>query len=75
MPGSIPAPNSGSFVEKNKKNIGSQMGQTHKKTFKDMPKMKHEVTLDYNNNSLKLHLFTQIVYFVFSLRVCITVNN
>jgi hypothetical protein len=31
MPGSIPAPNSGSFVEKNKKNIGSQMGQTKKK--------------------------------------------
>ncbi len=26
MPGSIPAPNSGSFMEKNKKNIGSQMG-------------------------------------------------
>ncbi len=33
MPGSIPAPNFGSFVEKNKKNIGSQMGQTDKKTF------------------------------------------
>jgi hypothetical protein len=31
MPGSIPAPNSGSFVEKNKKNIGSQMGQTDNK--------------------------------------------
>jgi hypothetical protein len=29
MPGSIPAPNSGSFME-NKKNIGSQMGQTDK---------------------------------------------
>jgi hypothetical protein len=28
------APNSGSFVEKNTKNIGSQMGQTDKKTFK-----------------------------------------
>jgi hypothetical protein len=34
MPGSILAPNSGSFVEKNKKNIGSQMGQTGKKHFK-----------------------------------------
>jgi hypothetical protein len=34
MPGSIRAPNSGSFVEKNKKNIGSQMGQTDKKKFK-----------------------------------------
>jgi hypothetical protein len=33
MPGSIPAPNSGSFVEKNKENIGSQMGQTDKKHF------------------------------------------
>jgi hypothetical protein len=33
MPGSIPAPNSGSIMEKNKKNIGSQMGQTDKKTF------------------------------------------
>jgi hypothetical protein len=31
MPGLIPAPNSGSFVEKNKKNIGCQMGQTDKK--------------------------------------------
>jgi hypothetical protein len=31
MPGSIPAPNSGSFMEKYKKNIGSQMGQTVKK--------------------------------------------
>jgi hypothetical protein len=30
MPGWIPAPNSGSFVEKN---IGSQMGQTDKKHF------------------------------------------
>ncbi len=30
MPGLIPAPNSGSIVEK-KKNIGSQMGQTDKK--------------------------------------------
>jgi hypothetical protein len=28
MPGSIPAPNSGSFVEKKEKNIGSQIGQT-----------------------------------------------
>jgi hypothetical protein len=28
MPGSIPAPNSGSIMEKNKKNKGSQMGQT-----------------------------------------------
>jgi hypothetical protein len=38
MPGSIPAPNSGSFVEKkNKKNIGSKMGQTdQKKTFKNL---------------------------------------
>jgi hypothetical protein len=33
IPGSIPAPNSGSFVEKNKKNISSQMGRTNKKTF------------------------------------------
>jgi hypothetical protein len=37
MPGSIPAPNSGLFIrkekEKNKKNIGSQMGQTDKKHF------------------------------------------
>jgi hypothetical protein len=33
MPGLIPGPNSGSFIE-NKKNIGSQMGQTDKKTFK-----------------------------------------
>jgi hypothetical protein len=32
MPGSIPAPNFGSFMEKNKKNIGSQMGQSNKKT-------------------------------------------
>jgi hypothetical protein len=31
MPGSIPAPNSGSFVEKTKKNKGSQMGQADKK--------------------------------------------
>jgi hypothetical protein len=31
MPGLIPAPNSGSFVEKNKKNIGSQMGQNQQK--------------------------------------------
>ncbi len=30
MPGSIPAPNSGSFME-NYENIGSQMGQTDKK--------------------------------------------
>jgi hypothetical protein len=33
-PGLIPAPNSGSFVEKNRKNMGSQMGQTDKKTLK-----------------------------------------
>ncbi len=33
MPESIPAPNSGSFIEK-KKNIGSQMGQTDKKHLK-----------------------------------------
>ncbi len=33
MPGSIPAPNSGSFMEKYK-NIGSQMGQTDKKYLK-----------------------------------------
>ncbi len=32
MPRSIPAPSSGSFVEKNKKNISSLMGQA-KKTF------------------------------------------
>jgi len=32
MPGSIPAPNSGS-VSKNKKNTGSQMGHTKKKIF------------------------------------------
>jgi hypothetical protein len=31
-----PAPNSGSFVEKNKKNIGSQMGQTDKKILKKL---------------------------------------
>jgi hypothetical protein len=31
MPGSIPAPNSGSFVEKNKKNISCQIGQADKK--------------------------------------------
>ncbi len=31
MPGSIPAPNSGSIMEQNKKNIGCQMGQTDKK--------------------------------------------
>jgi hypothetical protein len=31
IPGSIPAPNSGSIMEKNKKNISSQMGQTDKK--------------------------------------------
>jgi hypothetical protein len=34
MPGSIPAPNSGSFVEKNRKNIGSQIRQTDKKHLK-----------------------------------------
>jgi hypothetical protein len=33
MPGSIPAPNSGSFMEKYE-NIGSQMGQTDKKKYK-----------------------------------------
>ncbi len=33
MLGSISAPNSGSFVEKNKKIIGSQMEQTDNKTF------------------------------------------
>jgi hypothetical protein len=32
MPGSIPAPNSGSFMEK-EENIGSQIGQTDKKIF------------------------------------------
>jgi hypothetical protein len=33
MPGSIPTPNSGSILEKKiRKNIGSQMGQTDKKT-------------------------------------------
>ncbi len=31
MPGSIPAPNSGSFVEKIRKNIGSQRGKLTKK--------------------------------------------
>jgi hypothetical protein len=31
MPGSIPAPNSGLFMQKNKKNIVSQMGQTDQK--------------------------------------------
>ncbi len=36
-PGAIPAPNSGLFVE-NKKNIGSQMGQTNKKTLKKTKK-------------------------------------
>jgi hypothetical protein len=30
MPGLIPAPDSGSIIEKNKKNIGSQMGQANK---------------------------------------------
>jgi hypothetical protein len=36
MPGLIPAPNSSSgSLEKNKKNIGSQMGQTDKKHFKN----------------------------------------
>jgi hypothetical protein len=37
MPGLIPAPNSGSIMEKTKnykKNIVSQMGQTDKKTLK-----------------------------------------
>jgi hypothetical protein len=34
MQGSIPAPNYGSFVEKSKKNIGSQMAQIDKKNFK-----------------------------------------
>ncbi len=37
MPGTIPAPNSGSIMEKNK---GSQMGQTDKKTF-----LKKEINL------------------------------
>ncbi len=36
MLGSIPAPNSCSIMEKNKKNIGSQIGQTDKKTFKKL---------------------------------------
>jgi hypothetical protein len=31
MPGSIPVPNSGSLIQKNKKNTGSQIGQTDKK--------------------------------------------
>jgi hypothetical protein len=31
MPGLIPAPNSGSIIKKNKKNICSHMGQTDKK--------------------------------------------
>jgi hypothetical protein len=45
MPGSIPAPNSGSF-KKNKKNIGSQMGQT-KKNILQLPlkKLKFDVQL------------------------------
>jgi hypothetical protein len=34
MLGSIPAPNSGSFVEKKEKNIRGQIGQNGKKTFK-----------------------------------------
>jgi hypothetical protein len=34
MPGSIPAPNSGSLGEKIRKNIGSQMGQTDSKILK-----------------------------------------
>jgi hypothetical protein len=33
IPGSIAAPNSGSITEKNKKNIGNQMGKTNKKFF------------------------------------------
>jgi hypothetical protein len=36
MLGCIPAPNSGSFVEKN---IGSQMGQTDKKIFFNVSQM------------------------------------
>jgi hypothetical protein len=40
MTGSIPAPNSGSFVEKTKKNICSQMGQTDKKNFNDLHERK-----------------------------------
>jgi hypothetical protein len=38
MPGSILAPNSGSIMEKNKNNIGSQMGQTNKKILKKKKK-------------------------------------
>jgi hypothetical protein len=40
MPGTIPAPNSGSYVEKNKKNIGSQIWQINKKTHFNVTKEK-----------------------------------
>ncbi len=45
MQGSIPAPNYGSFVEKSKKNIGSQMAQIDKKNFKkkDWPWLESEL--------------------------------
>ncbi len=42
MPGSIPAPNSGSFMEKYE-NIVSQMGQTDKKILKKKKKKRYFV--------------------------------
>jgi hypothetical protein len=43
MPGAIPATNSGSLVKKIRKNIGSQMGQTGKKSLIEKNNAKKEV--------------------------------
>ncbi len=73
MPGLIPAPNSGSFVEKIRKNIGSQMGQTDKKHLKN--KTSHDiVSAEINSTSSSVHelmLFTFLRHFFFILRTLV----
>jgi len=60
MPGSISAPNSGSLM-KNKKNPGSQMGHTHKKSLQRCkqrcPTKRHSLTTVVASVTILLLLF------------------
>jgi hypothetical protein len=60
IPGSIPAPNSGSIMEKNKKNIGSQMGKTNKRK---------------NKRKKNDHLNACISYVIFSMTIVFSASN
>ncbi len=73
MPGSIPAPNSGSFVVKNKKkNLSSQMGQTDRSILK-----KNIVSRWLLQRSFELSIsnYKNYCYYLVNVMNCLLVQN